>query len=266
MPYLNLDLNFQEHPKSRRLKALTGDEFLIVRLWLYIGKVRPETGRLENHSDEEIEALIDWKGTKKAAIEALLKVGFIRRKKGGIECVDWREHEGHLLAFSRRGKVAARARWNKLSNKHASSIAKPILSNAPTKPTIPTIPTKPITEKATAAKSPPFIQPTLEQVKSYCVERRNGVDSAKWWDFYASKGWMVGRNKMKDWQAAVRTWERDGAEPKPAPEKPLRERCQRCRDDWNWVVGNSANGKTKLCKNCLNQEDIDQERNLEAKA
>lgn len=54
---------------------------------------------------------------------------------------------------------------------------------------------------------PRFIPPTIEDVASYCLERNNGVDSVKWHNFYSSKGWMVGSNKMKDWKAAVRTWE-----------------------------------------------------------
>uniref|UniRef100_A0A6M3LUC9 DNA replication protein n=1 Tax=viral metagenome TaxID=1070528 RepID=A0A6M3LUC9_9ZZZZ len=50
--------------------------------------------------------------------------------------------------------------------------------------------------------------PSLEEVKSYCLERKNSVDPDKWHDYYSSNGWMVGKNKMKDWRAAVRTWER----------------------------------------------------------
>lgn len=53
-----------------------------------------------------------------------------------------------------------------------------------------------------------FVPPTIEEIKDYCQERNNGVDAEKWYDFYASKGWMVGRNKMKDWKACVRTWEK----------------------------------------------------------
>ena len=53
-----------------------------------------------------------------------------------------------------------------------------------------------------------FQPPTLEEVSSYCSERNKGVDPNKFIDFYQSKGWMVGKNKMKDWKAAVRTWER----------------------------------------------------------
>lgn len=54
-----------------------------------------------------------------------------------------------------------------------------------------------------------FAPPTLEEVKAYCRERGNNVDPERWYDFYQSKGWMVGRNKMKDWKAAVRTWEKE---------------------------------------------------------
>lgn len=52
-----------------------------------------------------------------------------------------------------------------------------------------------------------IIPPKIEDVKNYCKERNNNVDPDKWFDFYTSKGWMVGKNKMKDWKAAVRTWE-----------------------------------------------------------
>ena len=52
-----------------------------------------------------------------------------------------------------------------------------------------------------------FIVPSLEEVSAYCQERNNNVDSQKFYNFYESKGWMVGKNKMKDWKASVRTWE-----------------------------------------------------------
>lgn len=52
-----------------------------------------------------------------------------------------------------------------------------------------------------------FTPPTVEEVAEYCQERRNGVDAQRFVDFYASKGWKVGREGMKDWKAAVRTWE-----------------------------------------------------------
>jgi len=53
-----------------------------------------------------------------------------------------------------------------------------------------------------------FRPPSLDEVRDYCLERHNGIDPEQWYDFYASKGWMIGKNKMKDWKAAVRTWEK----------------------------------------------------------
>ena len=52
------------------------------------------------------------------------------------------------------------------------------------------------------------IPPDVEWVEEYCRERNNGIDAQQFMDHYESNGWMVGKNKMKDWQAAVRTWER----------------------------------------------------------
>ena len=52
-----------------------------------------------------------------------------------------------------------------------------------------------------------FKKPTLDEVEEYCKERNNGIDPQKFIDFYESKGWMVGKNKMKDWKACIRTWE-----------------------------------------------------------
>ncbi len=52
-----------------------------------------------------------------------------------------------------------------------------------------------------------FIPPTVDEVREYCEERGNSVDPQRFVDYYSSNGWMVGKTKMKDWKAAVRTWE-----------------------------------------------------------
>ena len=56
-----------------------------------------------------------------------------------------------------------------------------------------------------------FSPPDIQDVKAYCMERDNNVDPERFIDFYEAKGWMVGKNKMKDWRAAVRNWERNEA-------------------------------------------------------
>ena len=53
-----------------------------------------------------------------------------------------------------------------------------------------------------------FEKPTIIEISNYCKERNNNIDGEAFFDFYQSKNWMVGKNKMKDWKACVRTWER----------------------------------------------------------
>lgn len=64
-------------------------------------------------------------------------------------------------------------------------------------------------EKRESKKRKRFTPPTLEEVQDYCIERNNNVDANRFIDYYTSNGWLVGKNKMKDWKAAVRTWERN---------------------------------------------------------
>lgn len=77
------------------------------------------------------------------------------------------------------------------------------------------------------ARSPrerkPFVPPTVEEVAAYCRERGNTVDPETFVDFYTGKGWMVGKNKMADWKAAVRTWERNRSAESKFRESPPRD-------------------------------------------
>lgn len=72
-----------------------------------------------------------------------------------------------------------------------------------------------------------FVPPTLEEVTIYCAQRGNSVDPERWHAYYTANGWMVGKNKMKDWKAAVRTWEKT-SKPSGNPFKELlRKEIQR---------------------------------------
>lgn len=62
--------------------------------------------------------------------------------------------------------------------------------------------------KSTTTKRKRFEKPTLSQIEQYCIERNNTVNAEQFFDYYESNGWKVGKNSMKDWKAAVRTWER----------------------------------------------------------
>lgn len=66
-----------------------------------------------------------------------------------------------------------------------------------------------------------FSPPSIQEVREYCIGRGNGIDAEQFVDFYASKGWKVGNSPMKDWKAAVRTWEK-------------RERAQSKKVGWDF--------------------------------
>lgn len=72
----------------------------------------------------------------------------------------------------------------------------------------PEVDTQPPKKKQTTR----FVPPTVEEVKQYCIENNYSLDAQRFVDFYECKDWMVGKNKMKNWQAAVRTWIRKDQE------------------------------------------------------
>jgi len=97
-----------------------------------------------------------------------------------------------------------------------------------------------------------FVKPTLEEVKAYCKERKNNVDAERFYSYYESNGWRVGKNPMKDWRASVRTWERNGVDSEskkqatPAPEIPYMhkeynaaEQAQKEMDDLDALLGDN---------------------------
>jgi hypothetical protein len=88
--------------------------------------------------------------------------------------------------------------------------------------------------------------PTLDEVIAYCKERGKGVDPHKWFDFYTAKGWMIGKNKMKDWKAAVRTWEQKAPEKKPEVLKKADPDCDICHGKGK-IPDGAQKGATCLC-------------------
>lgn len=120
-------------------------------------------------------------------------------------------------------------------------------------------------DNATVAKSK--TRPTFQELRAYCVDRDNDVDPELFFNHYQANGWKVGKNAMKDWRAAVRTWERNGinsgngkgrpnegmgsfnpsapATPEPPAEVPDPD-CQRCRGAGT-VPASAHPGKFLVC-------------------
>lgn len=124
MPYLNLHLDYFDHPKTKRLIGLLGrgSEVLPIRLWAFCGKHRAETGSLAGIAAQEIEDLAGWWGAKGKMIEAMLTCGkpgfgFLQEQNGDLVIHDWKDHAGHLVKYQKRAKIASRKRWgNATSN------------------------------------------------------------------------------------------------------------------------------------------------------
>lgn len=64
-----------------------------------------------------------------------------------------------------------------------------------------------INKKEKSIKRKSFTKPSIEEIQNYCTERSNGINAEAFYNFYESKNWYVGKNKMVDWKACVRTWE-----------------------------------------------------------
>ncbi len=208
MPDLNLDVNYRDHIKTRRLVGMLGKdaEFGPVKLWLHAGRIHPETGKLKGYSATEIEAIADWSGSPGAFIEAMEKLNWLKKDaSGNFALCGWKEHQGHLVAYKVRGKKAAKARWDKAKqpmqqayHKHASGMLKHQSSNAPTNGTNCTNGTnlKGETNKGAEifAVAPPPGFPETEDQAAFIGER-SGVPRDRtlhFWTDLASKGWRDG--------------------------------------------------------------------------
>ena len=113
MPYLNLDFDYFEHPKTLRMVALLGPggESVPLRLWAKVGKFYAKDGVLQGYAGPEIESLIGWRGKPGKAVESLLKVGFLEEKGQKFFVHDWKEHQGHIWAIRERNRKASNAKW-----------------------------------------------------------------------------------------------------------------------------------------------------------
>lgn len=145
MPYLNLDPNYFDHPKTRRLIGILGvnAEIYPLRLWAYCAKIHPKDGAMRGYSTGEVEAVMGWVGTPKVAVRAMTQVGYLVHTKRGYNCVDWLQHQGHLDAFSRRSASANKIRWDMVRQGLPVGVQKGKLRNPPTVPSVPSVPTIP---------------------------------------------------------------------------------------------------------------------------
>lgn len=134
MPSLNLDLDYFDHPKIRRLIRLLGRGAaeLPLRLWAYCGKYHSDDGVLAGYSAQEIEDVVRWWGKAGDFVSAMRDpdVRFLEPMPGGagfrVNGLNgpWREEQGHFVLYRERAKKAAEERWRTKRQEDAPSIAR----------------------------------------------------------------------------------------------------------------------------------------------
>ena len=216
MAWLELDDGIWEHHKTAKLcAALKISEVQcvghLISLWHFVLRNAWRDANLEAWGEDGIEKAARWYGKKGEFIKETRNCGII----DGFFSHGWMERAGRLV-YDRLRKEAERA-----GTVHKLSRTKSGLSMA----TVPnsTVPNRTEEKNTTSVSAKAATaRPTFEQVTAYCAERGGKVNPDKWFAHYESNGWRVGKNPMKDWKAAVRTWEHSdygGTVPQPQPTK-----------------------------------------------
>lgn len=283
MAYMNVDPDFFEHRKTRRLVALIGPECVapVLRLWAYCARFHAEDGLLADYSPEEIESLAGWDGKPGTLLEGMLKVGLLDKSGGGVVIHDWKEHQGHIAAFKERGRMMAKRRWSKarhaasnatsnaarITDSNAASNAEPpssamqpamLLPTVPTKPTVPTDPTEPAcvspedptpqngVERTTGTHTDSS-WPVLSEVLQRAELRGIPKDCAeKWWHEHDARGGCDRHGQpLKRWESALLAFAASWRAVDAQRKARNTNQPQTAREPIDWSKGFFGNEKTQ---------------------
>jgi hypothetical protein len=203
---IRVRVGFFDHYKTRLLTKECGDEGVIclMRLWMYAAQYSIK-GDLSSMTDDEIEAAAHWPHASGMLVACARHAKFLV----GSQLHDWEEHQPWAFNSDKRslvGRQNANSRYKHKIQRPANGMQAACAVYAPS----PTLYVK--------DKDKRFAPPSVEEVSTYCLERHNAINPQQFVDSYQSKGWMVGSSRMKDWKAAVRTWEqRDKLKPNGTP-------------------------------------------------
>jgi len=201
--YFPHDFNARTDRKILRLRQVLGVEGYGI-YWMLIETLATEEDFSYPISD--IDLLSDTFGTSKEKVEAVVKQFglFEIDKQAKFFSLSLIARMQKYIELSNKARKAAVIRWEK-ARKLKEMDAPALQSHSEGK----AIKEKDIKEKKIIEEKKPsrnFVPPSFDEVKSYISEKKYNVDAENFIDFYSSKGWMVGKNKMKDWRASVRTW------------------------------------------------------------
>lgn len=194
--YVRVLNNFYTHRKTIRLHALIGDAAFWVppRLWAYAATNQPD-GCFKDYSAEEIALFIGYHGDAKVMLQALLQACFM--DSDPLRIHDWQDHNGYHVTFSKRAKKAAKARWANNPSPHPSE--KTVQDKIRQEGSI-----------ASSIAKQCLKHPSVEELK--LLFAKIGLpesEASRFFDFYESNGWRVGKNPMKNWRSAAQNWKRN---------------------------------------------------------
>ncbi len=179
---------------------------LCIRFWSWCDD-QLETGNAPGVTGALLDALLERDGIA----TALALVGWIKVENGELVIPNY---DRHLSENAKKRALTARRAAKRRSRKgNAESVTVALPREEKRREEIDT----PIGVSRANTK---FVKPTVEEVSAYCLERKNSVDPERFFAHYESNGWRVGKNPMKDWRGAVRTWEKSEFQ-KPAKAEPL---------------------------------------------
>lgn len=238
MAWMAIQQSLPQHRKIMRLRrslkigtAQAVGHMCMLWLWCLDSA---QDGDLSGLLDCDIAEAAGYEGKKPDEfLRVLIDAGFI---DSNMHIHNWDEHAGQFMDGLERSKAQTRKRVERYRARQKEqavtvdetlpSVTSNVTGNATQKDPVTlgngdtlhytTLHNNTLQNGGNGAASPQpsharFTPPSLDEVRAYCQERGNTVDPEKWHDFYASKGWMVGKNKMRDWKAAVRTWEKEDA-------------------------------------------------------
>lgn len=210
MPWIESHQKLERHPKLMELCSKTGwskDEAIgkLHRLWWWVLDFA-EDGDLSKFSAAQIFGEIRGEISAETLLQIFTNTNFI---DSDIKIHDWYDYAGNYLYAKYHNSNPKKLK--KIQNKYKDNQR---INKGHKKEAIPNLPNLPNQHNLNKD-----ICPSLEEVISYCKERKNNVDPERWYNFYQAKGWLIGKNKIKDWKAAVRTWEKKQVVENKTPDK-----------------------------------------------
>ena len=219
MAWVSVHQQIRDHRKTRALFRelnISRAEAIgtLVLLWTWALDNCDKAGKLLSCTIDDIAAASYWQGNPRDLYNALVKVRWIDDVDGDIFVHDWNDFNKPFHDYIER-KAKDRLRKQR-KNSAGKSMEIPLeapqefhVSPSPS-PSPSHVPSQQEEKQGNVRKRTTptaFSPPSVDDVRAYCQERNNRVEAQRFVDFYSSKGWKVGNQPMKDWKAAVRTWE-----------------------------------------------------------